>query len=197
MNFTDEIVPYGGADDEGSPIRGNADKTVHRGVEFSVKMQLPANLEFSGNFSYNDNYFQKFKMYTWDENWNVVQVDFKDKTIAGFPKIITSSKLSYRTEPLQLFTQLQHVGKQYLDNTENEDRTIYPYTVVNVGVSLSLAKLVSNYDLQLNLRVNNILNEEYETAGYYDSWGSVYGPPGNYYWPAAERNLMVGIRVGF
>ena len=197
MNFADEIVPYGGADDEGSPIRGNADETVHRGVELSTKIQLPASLEFSGNFSYSDNYFQKFKMYTWDENWNVVQVDFKDKTIAGFPKIITSGKLSYKTEPLQLFTQLQHVGKQYLDNTENEERTIDPYTVVNVGFSLSLAKLVGNYDLRLNLRVNNPLNEEYETAGYYDAWGGPDYSGANYYWPAAGRNLMAGIRVGF
>ncbi|MBL7149812.1 MAG: TonB-dependent receptor [Candidatus Cloacimonetes bacterium] len=197
MNFADEIVPYGSADDEGSPIRGNADKTVHRGVELSAKMQLPANLEFSGNFSYSDNYFQKFKMYTWDENWNVVQVDFKDKTIAGFPKIITSGKLSYKTEPLQLFTQLQYVGKQFLDNTENEERTIDPFMVVNVGVSFNLAKLFGKTDLQLNVRINNILDEEYETAGYYDPWGGPDWSGANYYWPAADRNFMAGIRVGF
>ncbi len=205
MNFNDEIVPYGGADDEGNPIRGNADKTVHRGVELSAKMQLPANLEFSGNFSYSDNYFEDFIMYEeqWFEdefgNWysETVETDLSCNTIAGFPDIITSGKLSYKTEPLHFFTQLQYVGKQFLDNTENEDRTIDPYAIVNVGGSLSLAKLFGKTDLQLNMRINNVLDKEYETAGYYDSWGGPDWSGANYYWPAAGRNLIAGIRVGF
>ncbi|MCK4654725.1 MAG: TonB-dependent receptor, partial [Candidatus Cloacimonetes bacterium] len=197
MNFKDEIIPYGGVNDEGSPIRGNADETVHRGVELSLKTQLPYNLLFSGSFSYNDNYFKKFIMYDWDENWEVIEVDYKDKKIAGFPDILANAKLSYKIEPLLISAQIQHVGKQYLDNTENEDRTIEPFQVVNAFVIYKFTKLFGKSDIELTFRVNNLLDEEYETAGYYDSWGSVYGPAGNYYWSAAGRNFMAGIRVGF
>ncbi len=192
MNFTDEIVAYGGADDEGSPIRGNADKTVHRGVELSVKVQLPAYLEVSGNFSYSDNYFKEFIMYDWGE-----ESDLSGNTIAGFPSIISNGKLAYKNNCFNLFTQVQYVGKQYLDNTENEDRIVDPFIVLNVGTVVNIAKLFSKTDLQLNLKVNNILDEEYETAGYYDPWGSDYEPPGNYYWPAAGRNFIAGLRLGF
>ncbi|MCK5051206.1 MAG: TonB-dependent receptor [Candidatus Cloacimonetes bacterium] len=192
MNFTDEIVAYGGADDEGSPIRGNADKTVHRGVELSAKAQLPAYLELSGNFSYSDNYFEEFIMYDWGE-----EIDLSGNTIAGFPSVISNGKLAYNNGNLNLFAQMQYVGKQYLDNTENEDRTIDPFKVLNVGAVINIAKLFGKTDLQLNLRVNNILDEEYETAGYYDPWGGQNWSGANYYWPAAGRNFVAGLRLGF
>ncbi len=200
MNFTDEIVAYGGVDDEGSPIRGNADKTVHRGVELSAKVQLPAYLELSGNFSYSDNYFEDFTKY--EEQWfedefgdwysETIETDFSGKTIAGFPSIISSGKLAYNSGNFNLFTQMQYAGKQYLDNTENEDRTINPFKVLNIGAVINIAKLFGKTDLQLNLKANNILNEEYETAGYYDSWADE-----KYYFPAAGRNFVAGLRLGF
>lgn len=192
MNFTDEIVAYGGVDDEGSPIRGNADKTVHRGVELSAKVQLPAYLELSGNFSYSDNYFEEFIMYSWGETSNL-----SGNTIAGFPSIINSGKLAYKKKNINLFTQMQYVGKQYLDNTENEDRTIDPFKVLNIGAVINIAKLFCKTDLQLNLKVNNILDEKYETAGYYDPWGGQDWSGANYYWPAAGRNFVAGLRLGF
>ncbi|NQT65778.1 MAG: TonB-dependent receptor [FCB group bacterium] len=205
MNFTDEIVAYGGANDDGDPIRGNADKTVHRGVELSAKVQLPAYLELSGNFSYSDNYFEDFIMY--EEQWfedefgdwysETIETDFSGNTIAGFPDVICSGKLAYNISNLNLFAQMQYVGKQYLDNTENEDRIIDSFKVLNLGAIINIAKLFSKTDLQLNLRVNNILDEEYETAGYYDPWGGPDWTGANYYWPAAGRNFVAGIRVGF
>ena len=36
MDFKNEIVPYGGVDDDGSSIRGNADQTLHRGLELGL-----------------------------------------------------------------------------------------------------------------------------------------------------------------
>ncbi len=192
MNFTDEIVTYGGADDEGSPIRGNADKTVHRGVELSAKVQLYAYLELSGNFSYSNNYFEEFIMYDWGE-----EHDFSGNTISGFPSVISSGKLEYKKGCFNLFTQMQYVGKQYLDNTGNEDRIIDPFKVLNIGAVIDIAKLFGKTELQMNLKANNILDEEYETAGYYDPWGGPDWTGANYYWPAAGRNFVAGLRLGF
>ncbi|MCD4796543.1 MAG: TonB-dependent receptor [Candidatus Cloacimonetes bacterium] len=192
MDFKNEIVAYDELDDDWCNIRGNAEKTVHRGIEFSGKYLLPHNMMFSGSFSYNDNYFDEFNPFTGSGDY-----DYDGNKIAGFPDILANGRLSYKTDPLLISVQIQHVGKQYLDNTENEDRTIDPFQVVNASVIYKLTKLFGKSDIELNLRINNILDKEYETAGYYDSWGSVYGPPGNYYFPAAGRNFMAGVRVGF
>ena len=193
MNFKDEIIAYGGVDDDGNPIRGNADETVHRGIELSLKSKLPANLFLSGSFSYNDNYFRKFKMYDWDENWNVIEIDYTGNKIAGFPDILGNAKLSYKYDPFTITTQIQHIGKQYLDNTENEERIVDPYTIANAYAILKLNKFGN---LEISFRVNNIFDKKYKTAGYHDPWGSVYGPAGNYYFPGAERNFIIGVRMG-
>ncbi len=192
MNFEDEIIPYGGVDDEGSPIRGNADETVHRGIELSLKTQLPYNLLFAGSLSYNDNYFKKFIMHDWSGDF-----DFSGNQIPGFPDVLANAKLNYRLEPFLVSTQIQHVGKQYLDNTENEERTIDSFQVVNVSAIYKLKNLFKKADVELNVRVNNILDKEYETAGYYDPWGGPDWSGANYYFPAAGRNFIAGIRVGF
>ena len=192
MYFRDEIISYGGVDDEGSPIRGNADETVHRGVEISLKTHLPYNLLFSGSFSYNDNYFEKFIMCDWSGD-----IDFSGNKIAGFPDILAGGRLSYKNNPVIISAQIQHVGKQYLDNTQNEERTIDPFQVVNASVIYKIKKVFGKSDVELNLRINNILDKEYETAGYYDPWGGPDWSGANYYFPAAGRNFMAGVRVGF
>ena len=192
MDFQDEIVGYGGVNDEGSPIRGNADETIHRGVELEIETELLADLKWSGSFSYNDNYFEKFIMKDWDENWNVIDVDYSGKKIGGFPEIIANSKLAYRWNDLFTSLQVQHVGKQYLDNAENEDRIVEAYQLLNLNISYEFAEFLYLADLSLNLKVNNILDKEYETSGYYDAWEGA-----NYYFPGAGRNIIAGIRVEF
>ena len=191
MNFQNEIIPYGGADDDGNPIRGNADETIHRGVELSVKTELPYNLFFDGNLSYNDNYFQKFIMKDWAGD-----IDFSGNTIAGFPEVLGNAKISYKTSSLILSVQIQHVGKQYTDNTEDENRTVNAFNTANAYIIYRL-KNIGIEHVELSARVNNIFDKKYETAGYYDPWGGSDWSGANYYFPAAQRNFMFGVRCGF
>jgi iron complex outermembrane recepter protein len=188
MDFKNEIVAYDELDEDWCNIRGNAEKTVHRGIEFSGKYLLPINLILSGSFSYDDSYFEKFNPFTGSGDYN-----YNGNKIAGFPSIISNGKLAYNSGNLNLFAQMQYVGKQYLDNTENEERTIDPFKIVSIGAVFNIAK--TNW--QLNLRANNILDEEYETAGYYKPWEDNSGPEGNYYFPATGRNFVAGLRLGF
>jgi outer membrane receptor protein involved in Fe transport len=106
---------------------------------------------------------------------------------------------------------MQHIGKQYLDNSENErknpdarnvpgyvDKFINPYTVFNAGVTIDLipilnSKMLNKYfkSFEASLKVNNIFDVLYETTGNVDS----YGIP---YWiPAAERNMFMNLKIGF
>ena len=156
-----------------------------------------SNLKWSGSFSYNDNYFKKFIMKDWDANWNVIDVDYSGNKIGGFPDILASAKLTYRWNELLASIQLQHVGQQYLDNTENEARIVEAYRLVNLGISYNFINLFKLADVSLNLKVNNLLNKEFETSGYYDPWGGPDWNGANYYFPGVGRNVIAGIRVGF
>jgi len=58
--------------------------------------------------------------------------------------------------------------------------------------------------LELNLKVNNLLDKKYETSGYYEGYeyynsasDSYYHWGGNKFWPVAGRNFVAGLRLGF
>ena len=195
MNFENEIVPYSQVDKDGFPIQGNADKTVHRGVETSLGLTIIENLALSGGFSVSQNYFSEFNLYEemWDDDWNFLgtqTVDFSGKTIAGFPGIMANGKLSYRIGSLLGAVQFQHIGEQYLDNTENENRKINAYSLVNLLFSYELKTFPGISGLKFRIFVNNLLDERYETAGYYDSWAGE-----NFYWPGAGRNIFLNLEI--
>ena len=197
MNFTNEIVPYGQIGEDGVPIKGNAESTVHRGLELEaaathdlgagVRLRLDANLTLS------QNYFRKFIQYeaVYDENWNIIgtkPISFDGNTIAGFPGNMGVVRLTLQAGPALAYLQARYVGKQYLDNSENESRTIRPFTVVSLHASYELPPVLGLQGLKLSLWVNNLFDRLYETAGYYDPWSDT-----NYLYPAAERNYFLSL----
>ena len=190
MSFRDEIVPYGQVDEDGFPIRGNAEETVHRGVETSLRWRMSSHWEVSGNFSYNNNYFRKFTLfqYNWDTGETTKQ-DLSGNAIAGFPDMLGNLRITYRYSRWNLSLHGQYVGKQYLDNTQNEDRIVPAYTVLNARLGVQLPSFWGLENIRFSVQVNNIFNRKFYTAGYYDSWEGK-----NFYWPGAERNWIAGIR---
>jgi iron complex outermembrane receptor protein len=86
---------------------------------------------------------------------------------------------------------VRNTGQQYLDNTGNEDRTIDPWTTVDLSVWFDLGGLgwrsLDGATVFAHLR--NLADTEYEVWGYW------YGE--NYYTPAAGFNFAVGIDYGF
>lgn len=196
MDFHNEIVPFGQVDDDGSPIKGNANKTVHRGIESTIRFQATRHFDFSGSLSLSQNYFDKFRQYheVYDNDWNYAGtqfVDFNGNSIAGFPDMMAFVRLSYNAGPLSTQIQVQHTGKQYLDNTEQKDRSLNPFTIVNWKVGYEFINFLAIKKLSFNIWVNNVFDIIYETAGYYDRWTDE-----NYLWPGAEQNVFINVEIG-
>jgi len=221
MDFKNEIVSNGQLDNVGQPINGNAGKSVHQGVEFDFELHpfiksknnLLNGLTLFGNLNLSDNYFKEYKEITGtDINGNIVYGnDYSDNKILLNPSIIGNLSIGYNTNfGLNLYISAQHIGKQYLDNSENErknpanrnvvgyvDKFITDYTVFNAGLSYDIIKSLKNVkffshlnSFEVSLKVNNIFDKLYETTG------SV-GSDGTPYWiPAAERNLYLNIKLG-
>lgn len=189
MDFRNEIIPYGQVDDDNVPIKGNAEKTIHRGLEFSLIASLAGNLQLNANYAVSQNFYKRFIFHTWDENWNTVSLDYSGNTIPLFPGQLLNARLSYVVGPVNLSAALQHVGKQYLDNTQNEQRIVNPFTVVNASLSYNL-KRRGQEQARLSLFINNLLNLEYEASGYYDDWAGA-----RFFYPAATRNFYLALQV--
>lgn len=219
MNFRNEIVNNGQLDNVGQPISGNAGKSVHQGIELEFEYfpfnrsgkPLLKGFSLGGNLTLSQNYFTDYiEVIGADKNGNVIYGnDFSDNRILLTPDIIGNLFFNYHLEDnISAFVSIQHIGKQYLDNSENErknpdrrneagyvDKIIDPCTVVNLGVNLNVSPLFNFNNLlpkaEIQFRAENLFDVLYETSGSVDWTGTPY-------WiPAADRNFYVNLSVGF
>ncbi len=191
MENENEIVAYGAVDDDGLPIKGNAGTTLHRGVELEVAAWLTDHhvLKVAGSRSWDehDEYVTTLDPETWESG----EFDLSGNPIALFPEHFLTVALESDFGALDTRLSVRGVGRQFLDNTGDESHTIDAFTVVDLAVGLDLGEIAgpSLADTRLDLRVQNILDEEYETWGYW------YG--GRNLIPGAPRHVLAGLHRTF
>jgi iron complex outermembrane receptor protein len=196
MDFRDEIVPYGGVDEDGLGIRGNAGKTLHRGIELGLRaLVAPGNLlTVAASRSWDE--FDEFIFTDYDG----ATADYSGNPIALFPEhLLTFALRSDLTPSVTTQLRLRRVGKQYLDNTGSEDRVIDPWNTVDIslwcdlgGVGLKALSGARGF-----IHVRNVADERYETTGYYNPWGGVDYSGENHYTPGPGRNFALGVDYDF
>jgi len=196
MEFKNEIINEGELDDDGQPRLGNADRSMHAGIEFDGSVMPHEYLTVSGNISYNYNRLKEYTVYK-DRDWDGVAddtVDYSGNTTPLFPEYLGNLMLDFKKAPFRLTYRLRAVGKQYVENGENEDLAIGDYMVSAVSGSVSLGKFSGFGRLTLSGRVDNLFNAKFELSGYAYEWdGTWYGE----YYAAAERNFYVQLKWEF
>jgi len=183
MHYKDQLVLTGQVDDVGNPIRANVGKSYRSGLELSAGVELPKGFSFAANstFSVNENVD-----YVADE---ANLGDKKNTKIILSPGIIAGGQLGWMFRDLQITLLSKYVGKQYLDNTENESLILAPYSVTDFRASYTFKKSETTQRfLAVSLLVNNVFDEEYSSNGY--SWGTT-----PYYFPQAGRNFMAMLTI--
>ncbi|HRX51057.1 MAG TPA: TonB-dependent receptor [Candidatus Krumholzibacteria bacterium] len=196
MNFDDEIVPFGSVDDDGFPVKGNAERTLHRGVELGLTARLTDAHVLSVAASRSWDEFDRFTYYEtlYDDAWNVVGVEERDLSgnpVPLFPEHLASVTLASDFGALDSRVRLRSVGRQFLDVFGLEERTIDAYALLDVALGLDLGRAFgpASMTTRLDLRVNNVLDREYETTGYWYE--------GRWLIPGAGRHLLAGLHAEF
>jgi len=196
MDFEDEIVPYGGVDEDSNGIRGNAGRTLHRGLELGLRARItPANLlTVAASRSWDE--FDEFIFTDYDGT----VADYSGNPIALFPEHLLSVAL--RTAWTQAITsqvRVRNVGQQYLDNTGSSGRVIDAWTTVDLSFWCDLGRmgLPSLKGARAFLHLRNLGDAEYETTGYYNPWGGADYSGENHFTPGPGRNFAVGFDYDF
>jgi iron complex outermembrane receptor protein len=193
MQIKDEIIPYAGqVDDNNYPISGNADKTLHQGVELSARVDTRYDVSFFGNVSINDDHFVNYTEYGFDwDNWVPIEYDRSGNRIGGFPSMLGSYGVTYRYKPASVSLLGRFVGEQYLDNSEDDTKKLDAFHVVDLVTSVDIGDEFGIASMILFLRVNNVFDSKYVAAGYIEPDD---GLPR--YMVGAERNFFASIDLG-
>lgn len=191
MDFRNEIVPTGYWDDERGTLRTNAAKTLHRGLELGLRWQPHPDHRLSVGASRSWNEYDRFVFVAPDASVE----DHSGNPIPLFPDALVSATWSSRRGPLAADLRVRHLGRQYLDNTGDRARTIAPSTILDLALfyDLGRAGVSALSGMELTLRLQNLLDDEYETSGYHDEWD--HGE--NMYIPGASRSILGGVTYSF
>ena len=203
MNYKDQLVPTGEKSDVGYDIMTNVSESYRLGIEIMTVTKLFSFLEWSFSMTLSQNKIKNFVEYAdyYDADWNDLGHNAKDlgqTDIAYSPNSVISSSFDFsifKNFTISLISK--YVGKQFFDNTSNENRMLDAYFVNNMLIKYNFStKSIKN--IGLKLQINNLLNAKYSNNAY----GGNYYLAGedvtwSYYFPQAGTHFLAGVNLSF
>ncbi|MES2837208.1 MAG: TonB-dependent receptor [Bacteroidota bacterium] len=199
MLYTNELVLTGAINDVGAYVRTNIDKSYRSGFELQAGYKPTAKIELKGNVTLSQNKVITYNEYLDDyDNGGQVVNTYKNTNLAFSPNIISGTELNFNLfKNFYAAYLIKYVGKQYMDNTSNENRTLNAYMLNDIRLNYSVkTKWIRQIDF--TFMANNILNKLYEANGY--TYSYIYGGQTvteNFYYPQAGFNWLGGVSFKF
>ena len=199
MKYKNQLVLTGEINDVGAYNRSNIENSYRGGIELEATLLLPKKFYLSANATFSQNKVLYYNEFIDDYDQGVqIQNSYKQSDIAFSPSLIAAGRLEWKgIKGLSLMLQSKYIGKQYLDNTSNESRSIKAYATQDFIAAYTF-KPAFMKEISLRLMLNNLLDAKYVSNGYtysYISDGSLQ--TFNYYFPQAGRNFLVGVSLRF
>ena len=199
MEYVNQLILTGKINDVGAYVRSNVKSSFRSGLETEAVWLLHQKFQLLGNLTLSRNLIRNYDYFTDNYDTGVQdKVHYKNTPISFSPTLIASAGFAYRPlRNVELGLQTKFAGRQYLDNTATKARSLDPYQFVNFTGSWQIP-LPFLQTLRLNVLVNNLLDQKYETNGY--TFGYVFGGERvteNFYYPQAGRNFLVGLTLGY
>ncbi|MBR1485258.1 MAG: TonB-dependent receptor [Prevotella sp.] len=206
MDYTDQFVQTGELSEIGENLTTNIDKSYRMGVELTAAWDVLPVLTLEGNAALSQNKLKDFTEMAsvdWDDSFRPIHYD--NATLAFSPSAILNGFVDFHWKGLKATWHTNFVSRQYLDNTENEDRSLPSYSLSDLHLSytLQLPKLGIREAI-VGLNMNNVFNARVATSGWvYSSILDDYGHPNeNRYYqigfiPMAGRTIMGSVTLRF
>lgn len=183
MPFTNEIIKTGDIDVFGVERVGNADRTVHYGVELAAQLAIATLLNVDANVTLSHNEITEFSAYKSESPTQTVI----GKVPIGFAPVTASLQLS--SSPiagLSIALAGRYVGTTYGDLLNTPDYTNDPYAVLDGFVTYRVPDVLGLSFIEARLQVNNLTNLYYAT----------YASAATGFFVAAPRNYFGSIQIG-
>ncbi len=208
MLYDNQLVQTGRLSDIGYKLMENVKNSYRAGIELEAGIPIvPGKLRLDANATISTNKIKNYTAYydVYDENWDVVDQkteEFASTDISYSPNLVSAISLAYTPTSAWRFALLgKYVGKQYLDNTSSDSRSLDAYFVSNLTAGYTFRPTNLGI-ISLDFYVNNIFGTEYSANGYAsqsffregstDTAADYVG-----YYPQATRNFMARLTVSF
>jgi len=201
MEYRDMLLETGKLSSSGYALKENVGRGWRRGVELAAAWAPASWFRADANLTLSTNKLRSFTAYL--ENWvdgGYKLENYENTTMLLSPSVVGMGRILLAPfegwwKPLSLTVSGKYVGKQFWDNTQNEDRCIPAWFVTDLALSHSFS--LPSGSIGVSFYVNNLLDRAYYAyAWVYRAWeGSEYTEAGLY--PQALRNLMVKLTYSF
>ena len=198
MLYNEQLVLTGELDDVGTPIRTNSGSSYRKGIELEAGLKLSEDFLINSNLTLSSNKNKQIL-----SNFDGEIFNFGKTNISFSPDIIASNSIVFSpNDNLMISFLSKYVGKQYMGNTDAVNSILDSYFVNNINFSYTLNSNRIFDEIIISGLVNNILNKEYVSNGYYYTYEDTWSNPGQVktldgagYYPQAERNFLIGLTL--
>ena len=228
MDYTDQFVQTGALSDIGENLTTNVKDSYRMGVELQAGWNVTPWLTLEGNAALSKNKIKDFDEFVedWDdydygkdvaarqyaiENYHIDgngdelrQFHYDNSTLAFSPSAILNGFVNFHYKGLQAVWHTNYVSRQYLDNTENADRSLPCYSASNLNLSYTLKPKKAIKEAIVGLNISNVFNRRYAASGWvYSAIAESYGhtPDNRYYQigfiPMAGTTVMGSLTLRF
>ncbi|MGC9471703.1 MAG: TonB-dependent receptor [Bacteroidales bacterium] len=204
MYYRDQLVTTGEINYVGYPVMTNVPRSYRLGVEAEAGGRLGNRFSWSLNATLSRNLIIGFteKIELYDEEWNFLgyREEKLGNTQLSFSPSFTGAA-GWQYEWFSGFTsdwQTRYVGRQFIDNTSNPERSVDPYWVTDLNFAWE-RNFQGFGSLQVRFMIYNLFDHTYETHAwvYRASVQEVGEYTESGYFPQAGIHFMTGIRLNF
>ena len=200
MLYNEQLVLTGAIDDVGAPIRTNSGSSYRVGIESEINLELSKKLDISSNLTLSSNKNKEVI-----SNYNGALTNFGKTNLSYSPNFITNNTINYKfTEKFSLSMLSKYVGKQFMGNTDAKNSILESYFVNDLNFNLKITPKRIFNEIVVSGLINNILDKEYVSNGYYYTYDDTWSNPGETitldgagYYPQATRNFLLGLLLKF
>ena len=200
MLYNEQLVLTGELDDVGSPIRTNSGSSYRMGIEAEAKIKLSEFFLMNTNVTLSSN---KNKQTLSKFDGKIV--DFGKTNISFSPDVIASNTIVFSPKDnLDISFLSKYVGKQYMGNIDAVNSILDSYFVNDLNLNYKINPKKTFKEIIISGLINNILDKEYVSNGYYYTYDDTWSVPGQTktmdgagYYPQATRNFLIGITLKF
>ena len=203
MSYDNQLVQTGKLSDIGEPLTTNIKDSYRMGVELSAGWSPLSWLSLQGNAALSQNKIKNWdeEVESWDEAGSVHHNHYDKSTLAYSPSAILNGFIDFHYQGFAATWHTNFVSKQYVDNTESDERSLPCYSQSDLQLSFqsNVTKAAGIKNVKLGLDFNNIFNRHYAANGY--TWYGWYNGGQRYaamtYMPMAGFNVMGHVTLKF